>query len=143
MSGLDTATHLRYLLASGCFVIGLHLMNSPATARRGNQVSAAGMVLAILTTVVVLGHDRSSTAVAITVLVRGAAIGGLAGAVTARRGARTAMPQLVSGLNAVGGGAAARIALAPADEITAGVLVTHDGAVVHPAVRELLNGAPA
>jgi NAD(P) transhydrogenase subunit alpha len=36
-----------------------------------------------------------------------------------------------------------RIALDPADEITAGVLVTHDGEVVHPAVRELLNGDPA
>ena len=36
-----------------------------------------------------------------------------------------------------------RIVLDPADEITAGVLVTHDGEVVHPAVRELLNGDPA
>jgi proton-translocating NAD(P)+ transhydrogenase subunit alpha len=36
-----------------------------------------------------------------------------------------------------------RVALDPADEITAGVLVTHDGAVVHPAVRDLLNGEPA
>jgi proton-translocating NAD(P)+ transhydrogenase subunit alpha len=36
-----------------------------------------------------------------------------------------------------------RIVLDPADEITAGVLVTHDGEIVHPAVRELLNGEPA
>ena len=36
-----------------------------------------------------------------------------------------------------------RIVLDPTDEITAGVLVTHDGEVVHPAVRELLNGDPA
>ena len=36
-----------------------------------------------------------------------------------------------------------RIVLDPADEITAGVLVTHDGAVVHPAVRALPNGDPA
>jgi NAD(P) transhydrogenase subunit alpha len=33
-----------------------------------------------------------------------------------------------------------RIVLDQADEITAGVLVTHDGEVVHPAVRDLLNG---
>ena len=32
MSGLDTTTHLVYLLSAVCFVIGLHLMNSPATA---------------------------------------------------------------------------------------------------------------
>ncbi|HEV7656449.1 MAG TPA: NAD(P) transhydrogenase subunit alpha [Mycobacteriales bacterium] len=36
-----------------------------------------------------------------------------------------------------------RPVLDPADEITAGVLITHDGEVVHPAVRELLNGATA
>ncbi len=121
MSGFDTTTHLLYLLSAVCFVLGLHLMNSPATARRGNQVSAAGMTLAILLTVVVLGHDKSSTATAITVLVLGSAVGAVAGTVTARRIAMTAMPQLVSVLNAVGGGAAALIALADAIE--------HEGSV--------------
>ncbi|HEY7101981.1 MAG TPA: NAD(P)(+) transhydrogenase (Re/Si-specific) subunit beta [Mycobacteriales bacterium] len=121
MSGLDTTTHLVYLLSAVCFVIGLHLMNSPATARRGNQVSAAGMTLAILTTVVVLADDKSSTAAAIAVLVLGSAVGAIAGAITARRIAMTAMPQLVSVLNAVGGGAAALIALADA--------IHHDGSL--------------
>jgi H+-translocating NAD(P) transhydrogenase subunit beta len=121
VSGLDTTTHLLYLLSAVCFVLGLHLMNSPASARRGNQLSAAGMALAIVTTVVVLGHDRSSTAAAVTVLVVGVAIGAVAGAVTARRIAMTSMPQLVSVLNAVGGGAAALIALAEA--------IPHDGSV--------------
>jgi H+-translocating NAD(P) transhydrogenase subunit beta len=121
VSGLDTTTHLAYLLSAVCFVIGLHLMNSPATARRGNQVSAAGMTLAILTTVVVLADDKSSTATAIAVLVLGSAVGAIAGAVTARRIAMTAMPQLVSVLNAVGGGAAALIALADA--------IHHDGSL--------------
>jgi NAD(P) transhydrogenase subunit beta len=78
VSGLDTTTHLLYLLSAVCFVIGLHLMNSPATARRGNQVSAAGMTLAILTTVVVLADDKSSTATALAVLVLGAAVGAIA-----------------------------------------------------------------
>jgi NAD(P) transhydrogenase subunit beta len=121
VSGLDTTTHLVYLLSAVCFVIGLHLMNSPATARRGNQVSAAGMTLAILTTVVVLADDKSSTAAAIAVLVLGSAVGAIAGAITARRIAMTAMPQLVSVLNAVGGGAAALIALADA--------IHHDGSL--------------
>ena len=39
-----------------CFVVGLHLMNSPATARRGNQVSTAGMAIAIIVTLVLLGE---------------------------------------------------------------------------------------
>ena len=121
MSTFDMLVRLGYLAAATCFVLGLHLMNSPATARRGNQVSAAGMTLAILTTVVVLADDKSSTATAITVLVLGSAVGAVAGAVTARRIAMTAMPQLVSVLNAVGGGAAALIALAEA--------IDHDGSV--------------
>ena len=121
MSNLDTTTHLLYLLSAVCFVLGLHLMNSPATARRGNQVSAAGMTLAILTTVVVLADDKSSTAAALAVLVLGAAVGAIAGAIIARRVAMTAMPQLVSVLNAVGGGAAALIALADA--------LHHDGSL--------------
>jgi proton-translocating NAD(P)+ transhydrogenase subunit beta len=121
VSGLDTTTHLLYLLSAVCFVVGLHLMNSPATARRGNQVSAAGMTLAILTTVVVLADDKSSTATAIAVLVLGSAVGAIAGAITARRIAMTARPQLVSVLNAVGGGAAALIALADA--------IHHDGSL--------------
>ena len=40
MSGFDAAVHLIYLAAAASFVIGLHMMNSPATARRGNQLSA-------------------------------------------------------------------------------------------------------
>ena len=73
------------------------------------------MTLAILLTVVVLAHDKSITATAITVLVLGSAVGAVAGTVTARRIAMTAMPQLVSVFNAVGGGAAALIALARRD----------------------------
>ena len=41
--GVDTAVRLASLGGAVCFVLGLHLMNSPATARRGNQVSAFGM----------------------------------------------------------------------------------------------------
>ena len=48
MSDFDTIIHALYLVAAVCFVAGLHLMNSPASARRGNQVSAAGMVLAFV-----------------------------------------------------------------------------------------------
>ena len=44
-------TLMRYVLlgAGACFVLGLHLMNHPARARRGNQLSAAGMSAAVRT----------------------------------------------------------------------------------------------
>jgi proton-translocating NAD(P)+ transhydrogenase subunit beta len=114
VSGFDTAVHLIYLACASCFVVGLHLMNTPRTARRGNQVSAAGMAVAVLVTVVVLVHDGMITGAAVVVLAAGTAAGGVAGLVAARRVQMTAMPQLVSLFNAVGGGAAALIALGDA-----------------------------
>ncbi|WP_030441623.1 NAD(P)(+) transhydrogenase (Re/Si-specific) subunit beta [Actinoplanes subtropicus] len=111
MSGFDTIVHLVYLACAVCFVIGLHQMNAPATARQGNRISAAGMAVAILTTAIVLGHNRSVSLGAVVALVIGAFAGGTAGLIAARRVKMTAMPQLVSLFNAVGGGAAALIAL--------------------------------
>jgi NAD(P) transhydrogenase subunit beta len=111
VSAFDATVHLIYVAAAAGFVIGLHLMNSPATAARGNRLSAAAMALAILTTAVVLGHDGAITVTGVLVLVAGAAAGGAAGLYAARRVAMTAMPQLVSLFNAVGGGAAALLAV--------------------------------
>jgi len=116
MSGFDTTTHLIYLACATCFVLGLHFMNAPATARRGNQLSAAGMAGAVLTTVVVLAERHVITAFAVVALVAGTVVGTVVGVVTARRVQMTAMPQLVSLFNAVGGGAAALIALTDAFE---------------------------
>ncbi len=117
MSGSDILTHTLYLIGAASFVLGLHLMNSPASARRGNQLSAAGMILAVATTVVVLVQGPAPTGVAVTVLVAGLLVGGGAGLVAARRVKMTAMPQLVSIFNAVGGGAAALIAIYTAIDI--------------------------
>jgi NAD(P) transhydrogenase subunit beta len=111
MSGFDATVHLIYLASAASFVIGLHLMNSPATARRGNQVSATGMTVAIVTTVVVLIRDGGVTVTGWIVLLAGALLGGGFGLYAARRVAMTAMPQLVSLFNAVGGGAAVLLAV--------------------------------
>ncbi|MCW2721312.1 NAD(P)(+) transhydrogenase (Re/Si-specific) subunit beta [Pseudonocardia sp.] len=114
MTGFDTGVHVVYLAAAVCFVLGLHRMTSPATARRGNQLSAAGMAAAVVTTVVLLAHDRVITVTGVIVLAVGLAVGATAGLLTARRVKMTAMPQLVSIFNAVGGGAAALIAFSDA-----------------------------
>jgi len=74
MSGFDTIVHLVYLACAVCFVIGLHQMNAPATARQGNRISAAGMTVAILTTAIVLVHNRSVSTGAVAALVLGAII---------------------------------------------------------------------
>jgi len=111
MSAFDTVKDAVYLLAAVCFVLGLHLMNSPASARRGNQLSAAGMIAAILMTFVYVIHEGTVTATGWTVMIAGIVVGGGFGLISARRVAMTAIPQLVSLFNAVGGGAAAIVAL--------------------------------
>ncbi|HXC80222.1 MAG TPA: NAD(P)(+) transhydrogenase (Re/Si-specific) subunit beta [Trebonia sp.] len=111
MNTFDTNIQLVYILAAACFVVGLHLMNSPATARRGNQVSTAGMIIAVVITLVLLIHDGTVTAVGWTVLIIGALLGSVVGLYSARTVQMTAMPQLVSMFNAVGGGAAALVAV--------------------------------
>ena len=86
-------------------------MNSPATARRGNQVSIAGMVIAGIATLILLIHDGTVTATGWIVLIAGTLIGSAIGLYAARTVQMTAMPQLVSAFNAVGGGAAALVAI--------------------------------
>ena len=111
MTSFTTNVQLVYVLAAACFVVGLHLMNSPATARRGTQVSMAGMAIAEIITLVLLIHDGSVTGIGWTVLIVGALLGSAAGLYSARTVQMTAMPQLVSMFNAVGGGAAALVAV--------------------------------
>ncbi|MEO6702345.1 MAG: NAD(P)(+) transhydrogenase (Re/Si-specific) subunit beta [Jatrophihabitantaceae bacterium] len=112
MSGVDTGVRLASLFGAVAFVLGLHLMNSPATARRGNQLSAGGMTVAVIAVLVSVGHGGTMNATRWLVLICGALLGGAAGLYSARKVAMTQMPQLVSLFNAVGGGAAALIAIA-------------------------------
>lgn len=104
-----------YLLAAVMFVIGLHLMNSPKTARKGNMVSAIGMAMAVVMAFIVLFAGEVSNgfkhSVAVVVLIVGIVIGAVAGVVSAKKVQMTDMPQLVSVFNTVGGGAAALVAL--------------------------------
>jgi len=109
---VDTGVRLASLFGAVAFVLGLHLMNSPATARRGNQLSAFGMLVAIVAVLVSVSHGGTMNATRWLVLGCGALIGSGAGLYSARAVAMTQMPQLVSLFNAVGGGAAALIALA-------------------------------
>jgi NAD(P) transhydrogenase subunit beta len=111
MSTFDWVTQLLYVAAATCFVLGLHLMNSPATARRGNQVSSAGMALAIGTTLALVIHAGTVSVTGWIVMIAGTLIGAGAGLYAARTVEMTAMPQLVSLFNAVGGGAAALVAI--------------------------------
>jgi NAD(P) transhydrogenase subunit beta len=91
-------TNLLYLITIVTFILALRFLSNPATARRGNQIGAAGMLVAIVTSY--------------WEIIVGMIIGGAFGAVAARRVHMTAMPQMVALFNGVGGGAAALISLA-------------------------------
>jgi NAD(P) transhydrogenase subunit beta len=111
MTAVSIAVALAYLLAAIGFVVALHLMNSPATARKGSRLSYIGMiaVAAVLTSVI---HDATITTTGWIVLSVGGIGGGAVGLVMARRVKMTDVPQVVSIFNAVGGGAAALVAAA-------------------------------
>ena len=99
-------SNLLYLVTIVTFILALRYLSNPAHARRGNQIGAVGMLLAIVVTWVKTG-GTSWWALAL-----GMVIGGGFGAVAARRVKMTAMPQMVALFNGVGGGAATLIALA-------------------------------
>jgi NAD(P) transhydrogenase subunit beta len=98
---MDTSviTGLGYVLASGLFIFGLKMLGSPATARRGNMVSAAGMFVAIVVALMDQGI------VDYTWIIGGMVAGGLVGAVAARAVAMTSMPEMVALFNGLGGSA--------------------------------------
>jgi H+-translocating NAD(P) transhydrogenase subunit beta len=123
----NTVIQLIYLAAASCFILGLHLMNNPATARRGNQVSIAGMVAAIVATCVLVIHLGVITATGWAVIVAGVLVGGGVGLYSARTVKMTAMPQLVSVFNAVGGGAAALVAISDYMELRSHVEAATSG----------------
>jgi NAD(P) transhydrogenase subunit beta len=100
------AISLVYLASAITFIVGLKLLASPKTARRGNLIGACGMLAAIVATLV---DERVVSYWAIAVAM---VIGGAIGAVSARSVKMTAMPQMVALFNGVGGGAAALVAAA-------------------------------
>ena len=99
-------TNLLYLITIVTFILALRFLSHPTTARRGNWIGAAGMLLAIGVTF------AQHAVVSYWEIVVGMAVGGTFGAVAARKVRMTAMPQMVALFNGVGGGAAALISLA-------------------------------
>lgn len=109
MSLLMTIVSLMYLISAACYVIGLHMMRTPKTARNGNRVSAVGMIIAVIMTFLIALHQNEATMTGSLILVVGLVLGLGYGTIRARTVEMTDMPQLVSLFNAVGGGAAAAI----------------------------------
>ena len=102
----DNITLAAYIVASVLFIIGLLWLRSPETARSGNRLSALGMLIAVIFTVI----DRDI--VSYEWIIVGLVVGALIGAIVARQVQLTAMPQMVAIFNGFGGAASAIVAAA-------------------------------
>ncbi len=97
---------LLYLAAAVLFIVGLKMLGSPRTARRGNTFAAGGMLLAIVVTMV------DAEILSWGAIIAGLIVGSVVGAFLALRVQMTAMPQLVAAFNGFGGAASTLVALA-------------------------------
>ena len=89
--------NLVYVASAVLFIFGLKLLGSPDTARRGNLISAAGMFIAVVVTLL------DQKIIAYEYIALGIVLGALVGAVAARKVAMTGMPELVALFNGFGG----------------------------------------
>jgi len=102
----ETLITLAYLVAASLFIIGLKRLSSPLTARGGNQLASAGMLLAVVATLFL--QQILSPIEMVLGLVLGAGIG----VWLAKTVEMTKMPELVAAFNGFGGGASALVAAA-------------------------------
>ncbi len=102
----ETLVQLAYLVAAVLFIVGLKNLSAARTAPLGNALSATGMLIAVVATLLVTG------VVDYVVILAGILVGSATGAVLATRIQMTAMPQMVALLNGFGGIASALVASA-------------------------------
>ncbi len=114
--GGDAATAL-YIVAFSLFIIGIKQGTHPTTAKRGNLIAAAGMAVAVVTTLLLDGMGNWG------LIALGLGIGTAVGVIASIRVQMTEMPQMVALYNGVGGGAVALIAWS---EIRHGISIGED-----------------
>jgi NAD(P) transhydrogenase subunit beta len=99
---------LCYLIASVTFILGLKMLSNPVSARKGNLVAAFGMTVAIFATIF-LYEDNGQKLHNYIWIFGGLLIGTIAGTMAAKKVKMTAMPEMVSLFNGMGGACAALI----------------------------------
>ena len=102
---------LCYLVGSVTFIIGLKMLSNPAAARKGNLVAAAGMGIAILGTIFLYTDEAGNKLHNYGWIFGGIFIGGIIGTLAAKKVKMTAMPEMVSMFNGMGGACAALISI--------------------------------
>ena len=104
-----TLLDIGFLLAAIAFISGLRRLSNPATARLGNMIAGVGMLIAIAIAIIYpLGADSANNYAWIA---GGIALGSIIGYYAAKKVAMTAMPQMVSIFNGLGGACAVILAM--------------------------------
>ena len=106
---------LCYIAASITFILGLKMLSSPDKARRGNLLAAYGMGIAILATILFKEELTADKWLNYVLILAGLLVGTVIGMRMALKVKMTAMPQMVSFFNGMGGACAAVISLVEFD----------------------------
>ncbi|HEX7902611.1 MAG TPA: NAD(P)(+) transhydrogenase (Re/Si-specific) subunit beta [Chitinophagaceae bacterium] len=108
---------LCYLIGSVTFILGLKMLSNPATARKGNLIAAGGMTIAIFGTIFLYTDDAGNKLHNYGWIFGGIAIGAIVGTLAAKKVKMTAMPEMVSLFNGMGGACAALISVVEFDHL--------------------------
>lgn len=108
---------LCYLIGSVTFIVGLKMLSNPATARKGNLVAAVGMTIAVLGTIFLYTDERGNKLGNYGWIFGAIIIGGIIGTQAAKKVKMTAMPEMVSMFNGMGGACAALISVVEFDHL--------------------------
>jgi proton-translocating NAD(P)+ transhydrogenase subunit beta len=120
-----------YLIGSVTFIIGLKMLAHPERARRGNLVAATGMIIAILGTIFLYRDDEGFRLHNYAWIFSGIFIGGIIGTLAAKKVKMTAMPEMVSMFNGMGGACAALISIVEFNHLVKGNFV-----ITHPVILD-------
>lgn len=110
-----------YLAASVTFILGLKMLSHPDTARRGNLIAAGGMTAAIIGTIFLYQSETGGHLRNLGWMFAALIIGSVVGAMASRRVKMTAMPEMVSLFNGMGGACAMLISLIEFNHITGSI----------------------
>lgn len=100
-----------YIVAAVTFIMGLKMMSNPTTARKGNIVAGVGMVAAILGTIFLYRNPDGSLLQNHIWIFGAIAVGTIIGILAAKKVKMTAMPEMVSLFNGLGGASATLISV--------------------------------
>ena len=129
-----------YLVSGVLFILALRGLSSPTTSQAGNRNGMIGMAIAVGATLATLWSQGGLDLLTLVLIGAGVSVGGVIGAIIARRVAMTAMPQLVAAFHSLVGMAACLVAVAAIHTPSAYGIVGRDGAVQLKSLIELSLG---